>query len=367
MQMLNSQGAFPVWICVYWHYNTCAIRWHQYTFSCPFHLFIKCKHYRSACILHRCMHAVRLFCTALHSTCSYHMMCCFGIAKTYRHHDALLQSHSASHAMVFLFPEGKGWLAPPLKTFHLAPERCSRASRAPLRVLPRKKHCFYFGLDVSKVRKTSVCHGLQKAKSDYESWSRTGVIFESACRYLLSALDYLVIDGLNIRILLSKLWYEKWKWLRRIRTHLAQEGIRTNVVACPYTTITRESWQEPSYDVKVKRHRVISKFRHAKECDCKAITCYSPPWALLRKKICYIDRDVSKVRKTSVCLRLEKGQSDYASWSRTEVIFESACRYLLSGLDYLVIDGLNIRIPLTKLRYEKWKWLRRTTSFLEVW
>ena len=95
------------------------------------HLFVKCKHCRSACILRRCIHAVRLLCAALHSTCSYHMMCCFGIAKTYRHHDALLQSHSASHAMVFLFPEGKGWLAPPLKTFHLAPERGSRASRAP--------------------------------------------------------------------------------------------------------------------------------------------------------------------------------------------------------------------------------------------
>ena len=103
------------------------------------HLFVKCKHCRSACILRRCIHAVRLFCTVLHSTCSYHMMCCFGIAKTYRYHDALLQSHSASHAMVFLFPEGKGWLAPPLKTFHLAPERGSRASLAPSRVLPRKK------------------------------------------------------------------------------------------------------------------------------------------------------------------------------------------------------------------------------------
>ena len=78
-------------------------------------------HARSMAILHG----------VAHSTCSYHMRCCFGIAKMYRPLDALLQSHTASHAMVFLFPEGKGWLAPPLKTFHLAPARGSRAPRAP--------------------------------------------------------------------------------------------------------------------------------------------------------------------------------------------------------------------------------------------
>ena len=35
MQMLNYQGAVPVWTCVYWHYNTCAIRRHECTFSWP--------------------------------------------------------------------------------------------------------------------------------------------------------------------------------------------------------------------------------------------------------------------------------------------------------------------------------------------
>ena len=136
------------------------------------HLFVKCKHCRSACILRRCIHAVRLFCTVSHSTCSYHMMCCFGIAKTYRHHDALLQSHSASHAIVFLFPEGKGWLAPPLKTFHLAPERGSRASLAPSRVLPRKKIFFYFGRDVTRYSTTV---NDQRSSESLAKWSALGI------------------------------------------------------------------------------------------------------------------------------------------------------------------------------------------------
>ena len=84
------------------------------------------------------MHAVWPLYTALHSTCLYHMMDCFGIAKMYRFHDALLQSHTARHAIVFFVSWGKRGLAPPLKTFHLVPERGFRVSRAS-REPPSKK------------------------------------------------------------------------------------------------------------------------------------------------------------------------------------------------------------------------------------
>ena len=72
--------------------------------------------------------------------------------------------------MVFLFPEGKGWLAPPLKTFHLAPERGSRASRAPPppppNPPPKKDFFFYFGRDVSKVEVSQDIRQQSMAKAD---------------------------------------------------------------------------------------------------------------------------------------------------------------------------------------------------------